>query len=240
VADSRAGPAERRRPGGVHRGLLRPARAHRQAPPPLPGRGLQHPAGAVSPWDRRPAAPLCPRSPPRACRRQLMPTAPQSWAIGLTGARFSHRRGAGRPSGLDGAYASSRGRSRRGAIGGPPGAGRGGIVNSSAGWSPWGARQTTHRAGSSSPPGNVTSPTLGGSVRPSELRPSPGYRLVGAENPVASCDLMIRSLWVPTTMPRSLISAFAADRPEHRGPRPAQHDRPPWPSDSSTCCSFAC
>ena len=42
----------------VHRGLPRPARAHRQGPPALPGGGQQHPAGAVPPRDRRPAAPL--------------------------------------------------------------------------------------------------------------------------------------------------------------------------------------
>ena len=52
------GPAHHRRPGRVHRGLSRPARAHRQGPPALPGGGQQHPAGAVPPRDRRSAAPF--------------------------------------------------------------------------------------------------------------------------------------------------------------------------------------
>ena len=34
------------------------------------------------------------------------------------------------------------------------------------------------------------------------------------------------SLWVPITVSRPLISAFAASRPRGHGPHPAQHDRP--------------
>ena len=43
-----------------------------------------------------------------------------------------------------------------------------------------------------------------------------------------------RGLWVPRTVSRPLISAFAASRPHHHGPEAAQHDRPLWPSDSPT------
>jgi hypothetical protein len=39
-------------------------------------------------------------------------------------------------------------------------------------------------------------------------------------------------LWVPRTVLRPLVSAFAASRPRGHGPQPAQHDRPLWPSDS--------
>ena len=39
---------------------------------------------------------------------------------------------------------------------------------------------------------------------------------------------------VPRTMSPSLISAFAAGRPEHQGSGEAQHDRWLWPSDSPT------
>jgi hypothetical protein len=39
---------------------------------------------------------------------------------------------------------------------------------------------------------------------------------------------------VPRTVSRSLISAFTAGRPHRHRPEAAQHDRPLWPSDSST------
>jgi putative transposase len=48
------------------------------------------------------------------------------------------------------------------------------------------------------------------------------------------------NLWVPRTVSRPLVSAFAAGRPRGHGPQPAQHDRPLWPSDSPICCSPAC
>ena len=46
--------------------------------------------------------------------------------------------------------------------------------------------------------------------------------------------------WVPTTVSRSLISAFIAGRPHCHRPEPAQHDRPLWPSDWPTSCWLAC
>jgi hypothetical protein len=36
------------------------------------------------------------------------------------------------------------------------------------------------------------------------------------------------------TVSRSLISAFTASQPRSPGPQAAQHDLPPWPSDSRT------
>ena len=57
--------------------------------------------------------------------------------------------------------------------------------------------------------------------------------LVAGRASVATCGLS-SSLWVPRTVSRSLISAFAAGRPEHQRLGPAQHDRQLWPSDSAT------
>jgi hypothetical protein len=42
------------------------------------------------------------------------------------------------------------------------------------------------------------------------------------------------ALWVPRTVSRPLISAFAASRPRSRGLQGAQQDLPPWPFDSRT------
>ena len=41
-------------------------------------------------------------------------------------------------------------------------------------------------------------------------------------------------VWVPRTVTRPLISAFAAGRPRSHGSQAAQHDLPLWPSDSRT------
>ena len=42
-------------------------------------------------------------------------------------------------------------------------------------------------------------------------------------------------LWVPKTLSRCLISAFATSHARSRSrPEPRQHDRSPWPSDSRT------
>ena len=41
-------------------------------------------------------------------------------------------------------------------------------------------------------------------------------------------------LWVPRTVSRPLISAFAASRPRSHGSQAAQQDLPPWPFDSRT------
>jgi hypothetical protein len=41
-------------------------------------------------------------------------------------------------------------------------------------------------------------------------------------------------LWVPRTVSRPLISAFAAGRPRSHGSQAAQQDRSPWPFDSRT------
>ena len=68
-----------------------------------------------------------------------------------------------------------------------------------------------HRSLSQHPPAGHTPPPSRATVRP--LR---------------------RDLWVPRTVSRSLISAFAAGRPQHHRPGPAQHDRQLWPSDSRT------
>ena len=46
-------------------------------------------------------------------------------------------------------------------------------------------------------------------------------------------------LWVPRTVSRPLISAFAASRPRSHGSQAAQQDRTLWPFDSPTCCSPA-
>ena len=43
-----------------------------------------------------------------------------------------------------------------------------------------------------------------------------------------------RTLWVPRTMSRPLISAFAASQPRSHGSQAAQQDLPPWPFDSRT------
>ena len=43
-----------------------------------------------------------------------------------------------------------------------------------------------------------------------------------------------RSLWVPRTVSRPLISAFAASQPRSHGSQAAQQDLPPWPFDSRT------
>ena len=47
-------------------------------------------------------------------------------------------------------------------------------------------------------------------------------------------------VWVPRTVSRPLISAFAASRPRSHSSRAAQHDRSPWLSDSRTWRSPAC
>ena len=44
----------------------------------------------------------------------------------------------------------------------------------------------------------------------------------------------LHRLWVPRTVSRPLISAFAASRPRGHGPQPAQHDRSLWLFDSPT------
>jgi putative transposase len=42
------------------------------------------------------------------------------------------------------------------------------------------------------------------------------------------------TLWVPRTVSRPLISAFAASQPRSHGSQAAQQDLPPWPFDSRT------
>jgi hypothetical protein len=42
------------------------------------------------------------------------------------------------------------------------------------------------------------------------------------------------TLWVPRTVSRSLISAFAAGRPRSHGSQAVEQDRALWPFDSGT------
>jgi hypothetical protein len=67
------------------------------------------------------------------------------------------------------------------------------------------------------------------------------------ENRRTAADLLLRQaslpgmiLWVPRTVSRPLISAFAASRPRSNSSQAAQHDRSPWHFDSLTWRSPAC
>ena len=56
----------------------------------------------------------------------------------------------------------------------------------------------------------------------------PGARRTGHD----SCVHRARNLWVPGTVSRPLISAFAANRPRGHSSQAAQHDRSSWDFDS--------
>jgi hypothetical protein len=47
-------------------------------------------------------------------------------------------------------------------------------------------------------------------------------------------EVAVLRLWVPRTVSRPLISAFAASQPRSHGSQAAQQDLPPWPFDSRT------
>jgi hypothetical protein len=47
-------------------------------------------------------------------------------------------------------------------------------------------------------------------------------------------DPQVIRVWVPRTVSRPLISAFAASQPRSHGSEAAQQDRSPWPFDSRT------
>jgi hypothetical protein len=47
-------------------------------------------------------------------------------------------------------------------------------------------------------------------------------------------------MWVPRTVSRPLISAFAVSQPRIHSSQAAQHARSPWPFDSHTWYSPAC
>ena len=47
-------------------------------------------------------------------------------------------------------------------------------------------------------------------------------------------DRAFLSVWVPRTVSRPLISAFAASQPRSHGSQAAQQDRSPWPFDLRT------
>ena len=58
-------------------------------------------------------------------------------------------------------------------------------------------------------------------------------------SPVAGGQL-VQALWVPRTVSRPLISAFAASRPRSHSSHATRHARSPWLFDSHTWCSPAC
>jgi DNA-binding transcriptional LysR family regulator len=68
--------------------------------------------------------------------------------------------------------------------------------------------------------------------------PSRCHRLHTQLDPVAAgagvALIPSLGLWVPRTMSRPLISAFAASQPRSHGSQAAQQDLPPWPFDSRT------
>jgi DNA invertase Pin-like site-specific DNA recombinase len=61
--------------------------------------------------------------------------------------------------------------------------------------------------------------------------PALGSSLLGRGEPLA---LLEHALWVPRTVSRPLISAFATSRPPRHGSQAAQQDGSPWPFDSRT------
>src|SRR5688500_15243995 len=64
-----------------------------------------------------------------------------------------------------------------------------------------------------------------------------GHREVLSAMPVW---LFSSGLWVPRTVSRPLISAFAASRPRQHGLPAAEHDRSPWLFDPHTWRSSEC
>jgi hypothetical protein len=47
-------------------------------------------------------------------------------------------------------------------------------------------------------------------------------------------EILVLRLWVPRTVSRPLISAFATSQPLSDGSQASQQDRSPWPFDSRT------
>ena len=87
-------------------------------------------------------------------------------------------------------------------------------------------------------PGEATALKHALAGQPIELEiagdPAAGLFLLGRTCPDIVVVGPTAGLWVPRTLTQSLISAFTAGRPRRPPSRGSQHDRPLWPSDSST------